>query len=177
MKKWFVVLCFSIVGTAAFAQADPHAAPEKFLKQNERVLTDIEKSSKDQGLFNRRSNDPHSFISQDAIERQIAQAQQAQQPHWPQGDKYHDVENSLIPSDRPSYYVDDTTYADCSEAPVCAAWAQEQSSKDVHFLVIATKFSMKGNEYDRLLEVKYLTSSEEKVQLFEQDFGEWKKAE
>ena len=178
MKKWFVVLCFSIVGTVAFAQTDPHARLQKNTSEQRSVFSDINEESNGKGIFNNR--DPHAVDFKAAVERQVAQAQaqsqvQAQQdPHWPEGDSYHNVQ-AAQPSDRPSYYMEDDAWITCKEVEVCETWVREQAQKDMHFLVLSAQFLLKEDQHNQRLEVRYSANFEEKTQAFEKGFNDgWK---
>ena len=173
MKKWLVVLCFSIVGTVAFAQMDPHAHSQKNILEQQSRFSEIDKELRNgKGNFNNR--DPHAVNLGTAIERQVVKAQvQAQQdPHWPQADAYHDVQTLAVKtSDRPSYYVNEDTWLTCKDIEVCEIWAREQAQKDMHFLVLSVKNSLKEDQHNQRLEVRYSANFEEKTKIFEEDFN------
>lgn len=186
MKKWFVVLCFSIVGTVAFAQVDPHAG-ERFLEQNKgRIAEEVStnggqlKLRDSHAAFERelaQSKVKASQISNSvgaAIERKVAQAMQAPHwPHWPHGDGLQDMAMTA-PSDRPSYYAEEEAYKNCNGIEICRTWAAEQAQKDPHFQVLSAIIST-PDYHNQHLEVTYVTENAEGKQVFAEDFGKWKK--
>lgn len=170
MKKWFAVFCLSIVGTAAFAQIDPHAKLQGNVLDQQRAISDI-----NERLSEVKGNDPHAVDLKVAIEHQVAQAQAQQTPHWPQADQYHAVQQPVKTSDRPSYYMGDDTWFTCKEVDVCESWAREQAQKDMHFLILSAQISLKEDRHNQRLEVHYLANFAENKQVFEEDFNsDWK---
>ena len=169
MKKWFAVLCFSIVGGVAFAQTDPHAGlQETFLKQ-------ISNSEETTRYFVTTQNDPHALGLAAAVERQVVQAQAAQpQTSWPNEDGHQDAV-ATVSSDRPSYYADEKAYQICKGIDICNTWAQEQAKKEVHFQVLSAQLSMLPDAHNQRLEVSYLMNVNKEIQVFEEYFGNWTK--
>ncbi len=107
-----------------------------------------------------------------AVERQVAQTQAKQpQSSWPQGEDHQSPARPV--SEKPSYYVTEEAYQLCSAVEICKTWAQEQATKDVHFLVLSAKLSIKADAHNQRLEVHYMTDADEQNQVFEEDFGSW----
>ena len=188
MKKWFAVLCFSIVGTAAFSQVDPHAgSQDKFLERSKSSIAEEVSNSSNQlkelrdshAAWERelaRSKVKASKISTSievAIERQIAKTMQAPHwPHWP-GEGLQDAE--VAPSsDRPSYYAEEEAYKNCDSIDACKMWAAEEAEKDVHFQVLSVNISV-PDYHNRHVEVAYVMEGVEGKLAFEENFGNWKK--